>query len=126
MKKVKAADIEKLSFIEPSVFMCLEAHRTEQGISFQEALMAMVSYLVEDKQALRQLVDDQAQAAAQMRNAWRLRGDIIRRLQDRLFELGEMNNPPCFLCGYSGPDYYDPEVHACASRHFATRRKGDQ
>lgn len=31
--------------------------------------------------------------------------------------LGAMNHPPCFICGYNGPSYYQPEVHLCAERH---------
>lgn len=41
----------------------------------------------------------------------------ITRLQDLLFMRGEMNNPPCFCCGYNGPGYYQPEQHPCAERH---------
>jgi hypothetical protein len=41
----------------------------------------------------------------------------IRELEDMLFTLGAMNKPPCFLCGYNGPGYYQPEHHPCADRH---------
>lgn len=39
------------------------------------------------------------------------------KLEDRLFELGEMARAPCFCCGYNGPGYYQPEQHACAERY---------
>lgn len=40
-----------------------------------------------------------------------------RELEDRLFALGAMDEPPCFCCGYNGPGYYQPNVHKCAERH---------
>lgn len=44
----------------------------------------------------------------------------IRRLQDLLFERGEMaESLPCFCCGYNGPGYYQPDTHPCAARHHA-------
>ena len=41
----------------------------------------------------------------------------VKRLETLLFELGAMNEPPCFCCGYNGPYYFDPKVHPCADRH---------
>ena len=38
-------------------------------------------------------------------------------LEDRLFALGEMENSPCFCCGYNGPGYFQPDQHPCAERH---------
>ncbi len=43
----------------------------------------------------------------------------IKELQDRLFTLGEMSEPPCFCCGYNGDGYYQPETHPCAARHHS-------
>ena len=40
----------------------------------------------------------------------------IRRLEDRLIELGELDHTPCFICGYDGEDYFNPEIHKCMSR----------
>lgn len=42
-----------------------------------------------------------------------------RELQDRLFARGEMAQAPCFVCGYNGPNYFQPDVHPCAARHHA-------
>lgn len=42
---------------------------------------------------------------------------LVKELEDRLFRHKEMDNPPCFCCGYNGPLYYQPSVHACAARH---------
>jgi hypothetical protein len=39
------------------------------------------------------------------------------RLENMLFALGKMNESPCFVCGYNGEDYYQPEKHRCAARH---------
>ena len=47
----------------------------------------------------------------------------IERLQNRLFALGEMHKPPCFVCGYNGPNYYSPSAHQCAERHHALAGK---
>lgn len=41
----------------------------------------------------------------------------VTELEDLLFKRGEMFNPPCFVCGYNGPDYYQPDKHPCAKRH---------
>ena len=40
----------------------------------------------------------------------------IRNLEDRLIELGELANKPCFICGYKGSDYFDPVAHECMNR----------
>lgn len=42
---------------------------------------------------------------------------VLRKYEDRLFALGEMENAPCFCCGYNGPGYYNMEQHPCAERH---------
>lgn len=43
--------------------------------------------------------------------------DQIRKLEDRLIELGEFENAPCFICGYNGDGYYQPDKHKCAKRY---------
>ena len=45
----------------------------------------------------------------------------IKELENRLFKLGAMEEPPCFVCGYNGPEYYQPQTHKCASRHHRLR-----
>ena len=47
----------------------------------------------------------------------------VTELEDRLFALGAMDDPPCFCCGYSGSGYYHPEKHKCAERHHRLARK---
>lgn len=42
---------------------------------------------------------------------------VNRKLVERLFQLGEMNNPPCFNCGYNGEGYFNPKHHLCAEQH---------
>jgi|GEM_PF-6082612 len=39
------------------------------------------------------------------------------RLEDMLFEMGAMEKPPCFVCGYNGPGYFQPDKHPCAEKH---------
>ena len=39
------------------------------------------------------------------------------RYIDMLMAHGEMNNPPCFVCGYNGSGYYQPNIHKCAEKH---------
>lgn len=46
-----------------------------------------------------------------------------RRLEDMLFAAGRMEQAPCFVCGYNGPDYYQPNAHKCAARHHRLRSK---
>jgi hypothetical protein len=41
----------------------------------------------------------------------------LGRLEDLLFELGAMEDAPCFCCGYRGRGYYQPDTHPCAARH---------
>ena len=41
----------------------------------------------------------------------------VRGLEDRLFRRGGMKQAPCFVCGYNGPGYWQPDVHPCAARH---------
>lgn len=50
--------------------------------------------------------------------------EYIKQLENRLFALGEMELPPCFCCGYSGPGYYQSHMHPCAKRHHE-HRHGD-
>lgn len=45
-----------------------------------------------------------------------LRKEIVR-LENLLFASGLMLKSPCFLCGYNGPGYYQPNIHSCANRH---------
>lgn len=49
---------------------------------------------------------------------------INQKLRKRLFELGEMSNPPCFNCGYNGEHYFNPEFHPCAKQHHELFRGG--
>jgi hypothetical protein len=42
----------------------------------------------------------------------------IKILEDRLFMIGEMKNPPCFCCGYNSVGYFNPDIHPCAERHY--------
>ena len=48
----------------------------------------------------------------------------IKKLEDRLFQLGEMNRQPCFVCGYNGEGYYQPDKHPCAERHLRLMWRG--
>jgi hypothetical protein len=41
----------------------------------------------------------------------------VGKLESLLFELGAMNNSPCFKCGYNGSGYFNPTIHACATKH---------
>ena len=43
--------------------------------------------------------------------------------EDMLFNLGAMETPPCFCCGYSGAGYFNYDTHPCAARHVARRAK---
>ena len=47
----------------------------------------------------------------------------VRVLEDRLFALGEMENSPCFCCGYNGAGYFNPEQHPCAKRYHKLREE---
>ena len=40
-----------------------------------------------------------------------------------LFRTGAMEIPPCFKCGYNGPNYYQPAAHPCAATHHALKEE---
>lgn len=50
--------------------------------------------------------------------------DYITELENRLFELGAMNSPPCFKCGFNGAGYYQPDIHPCAKLHHELYKEG--
>ena len=52
--------------------------------------------------------------------------DRIEALEDELFKIGRMDDSPCFVCGYNGPNYYQPLAHPCAERHHALNKGKDQ
>lgn len=39
------------------------------------------------------------------------------KMRDMLFKHGAMSDAPCFVCGYNGQNYYNPDVHECAELH---------
>ena len=41
----------------------------------------------------------------------------VENIEDTAFSLGAMKKAPCFVCGYNGHSYYQPDVHPCAERH---------
>lgn len=41
----------------------------------------------------------------------------IKELETMLFEYGAMEDPPCFICGYNGPGYFNSSIHKCADKH---------
>lgn len=43
----------------------------------------------------------------------------VRRYLEMLFAKGAMMDAPCFVCGYNGPGYFQPDKHPCAARHHA-------
>ena len=46
----------------------------------------------------------------------------IKKLEDMLFKLGAMEEPPCFVCGYKGDGYFQPSKHKCAAKHHKLRK----
>lgn len=45
------------------------------------------------------------------------------RYRSKLFELGVMEDAPCFFCGYNGPGYFQPTTHPCAAEHHAAMKE---
>ena len=45
-----------------------------------------------------------------------------KRLENMLLKLGAMETAPCFICGYNGDGYFQPEKHKCAARHHRLRK----
>lgn len=50
----------------------------------------------------------------------------VDRLADLLFKSGRMLEAPCFLCGYNGAGYFNPDKHICAERHHKLFEEGAQ
>lgn len=58
-------------------------------------------------------------------------GDVLAALRELLArrereatpftvkEATRFDNAPCFICGYNGANYYQPEAHPCALRYHA-------
>ena len=38
-----------------------------------------------------------------------------QRLREAVIKAGLHRQSPCVLCGYNGPEYYQPETHKCAA-----------
>lgn len=58
-------------------------------------------------------IDEQAAEIERLRaENKRLRDGLP--MHPELFEEG-----PCYLCGYNGPGYYQPQTHPCAARYHA-------
>lgn len=36
-----------------------------------------------------------------------------------------MNRPPCYICGYNGPGYFDSVKHPCAAHYHAAMEKAN-
>ena len=49
----------------------------------------------------------------------------LKQLEDMLFKRGAMCDPRCFVCGYNGPGYYQPDTHPCAKRHHRLFKEED-
>lgn len=47
----------------------------------------------------------------------------LRRLEDMLLAAGRMEQAPCFICGYNGAGYFQPQQHRCAARHHKLRER---
>ena len=47
-----------------------------------------------------------------------LKAQLAKSFNKKRFE----NEPPCYLCGYNGPDYFQPDTHPCARFHHEKRR----
>ena len=41
--------------------------------------------------------------------------DEIERLKVVAIRCGALYQPPCPICGHNGPDYWEPDVHACVA-----------
>jgi hypothetical protein len=41
--------------------------------------------------------------------------NVIERLQAIAVKHGLWKEAPCCLCGYNGPNYFQPSVHKCAA-----------
>jgi hypothetical protein len=43
----------------------------------------------------------------------------LTREQIEGFDTRKFEHAPCYLCGYNGEGYYQPETHPCAVRYHA-------
>lgn len=70
---------------------------------------------------LLDLIPDGDGYASDYANTLAEAAEYIKSLEDLLFAAGEMEQSPCFCCGYSGAGYYNPDTHSCAKRHHELR-----
>ena len=74
-----------------------------------------VAKLEAENQRLREIVDEQREAVIKTDAD----NDVLRaenqRLREAVIKAGLHRQSPCVLCGYNGPEYYQPETHKCAA-----------
>ena len=42
---------------------------------------------------------------------------------DGAVDKARFKRAPCYLCGYNGPGYYQPDTHPCAAKYHATQHQ---
>ena len=42
---------------------------------------------------------------------------------DEAMDKARFKRAPCYLCGYNGPGYYQPDTHPCAAKYHATQHQ---
>lgn len=47
--------------------------------------------------------------------------EMIERLREALLRRG-ISQAPCDICGYCGPEYYQPTTHRCIGEAYEARR----
>lgn len=50
----------------------------------------------------------------------------IKRLRKLAMSTHLFEEAPCFLCGYNGPGYYQPEQHPCAALYHEAMEESDE
>ena len=67
--------------------------------------------MAEDLEAVRLYVEQASAALAQQPAA-----------VDGAMDKARFKTAPCYLCGYNGPGYYQPDAHPCAAKYHAAQQ----
>ena len=49
--------------------------------------------------------------------------DYLRAQAALPIDVRRFERAPCYLCGYNGPGYFQPNLHPCASRYHEVREQ---
>ena len=80
----------------------------------KRSLKERIAELEAENQRLTDKIEGLEKTLKLWRAGWRT-GDAEDFLEEAVIKAGLHRQSPCVLCGYNGPEYYQPETHKCAA-----------